>query len=145
MLDAMHYGLRTGFVGRPPWQSFATLDVQNVDQVKAAIYIFGGAPIGFAVPQSMVDQLNNGQEPTFAFIQGDKPSGEGHCVLPVGYGRSGLALVSWGKVYHTSLDFWMAWVDEAYCVVSKDWLKASGVSPTGLDLDGLLADLPQAA
>lgn len=140
MLDAMHYWLRKGFVGRPIAQTFATLDVQNVDQIKAAIYLFGGVPIGFNVPQSMVDELNAGVDPTFSFVQGDKASGEGHCVLPVGYGRSGVALISWGKVYRTSWDFWQAWVDEAYCVVSKDWLKASGVSPTGLDLDGMLAD-----
>lgn len=140
MLDAMHYGLRTGYADRPPWQTFATLDVQNIDQIKAAIYIFGGVPIGFNVPQSMVDELRAGIDPTFSFVQGDKPSGEGHCVLPVGYGRSGVALISWGKVYRTSWDFWQAWVDEAYCVVSKNWIKASGVSPTGLDLEGILAD-----
>jgi len=140
MLDAMHYWLRKGFVGRPIAQTFATLDTQNIDQIKAAIYLFGGVPIGFNVPQSMVDELNAGIDPTFAFVQNDKPSGEGHCVLPVGYGRSGAAAVSWGKVYHFSWEFWQAWVDEAYCVVSKNWLKQSGVSPTGLDLDGLLQD-----
>jgi hypothetical protein len=140
MLDAMHYGLRTGFVGRPPWQSFATLDVQNVDQVKAAVYIFCGVPIGFSVPQSMVDEMNAGIEPTFKFVPNDKPSGEGHCVLIVGYGRSGIALISWGKVYRPSWDFFLQNTDEAYCVSSKDWLKASGISPTGVDIDGLVQD-----
>lgn len=137
MLDALHYGLRKGFVGRPLWQTFATLDVQNVDQVKAAIYLFGGVYIGFSVPQSLAHDTSL---PVWRVIQGDVPSGEGHCVVPVGYGRSGLALVSWGAIYHMTWDFWLQNVDEAYCVVSKDWLKASGVSPTGLDLDGLLQD-----
>lgn len=143
MLDAMHYWLRHGFVGQPPAQTFATLDVQNIDQIKSAIYLFGGTPIGFNVPQSMVDQLNSGVDPTFEFKANDKPSGEGHCVLPIGFGRSGFALVSWGKIYRASWDFFQAWVDEAYCVVSKDWFKQSGVTPTGLDLDGMLADLPK--
>src|SRR5580704_461024 len=141
MLTAMHYGLRTGYVGRPPWQTFALLDVQNTDQIKVATYTFGGVLVGFSVPSSMADQINAGQEPDWKYRPNDKPSGEGHCVLVTGYGRSGFALVSWGKVYRTSWQFWMANVDEAYSPVSRDWLKASGVAPAvGLDLDGLVQD-----
>jgi hypothetical protein len=120
---------------------YVVLDQNNIDQVKAATFLFGGAYIGFNVPQSMADQLNSGQDPDWSFSASDKPSGEGHCVTPVGYGRDGLAVLSWGKVYRTSWDFWNAWTDEAYSIVSKDWIKASGVSPTGLDLNGLLADM----
>ena len=122
---------------------FATLDVQNIDQVKAAIYLFGGVYIGFNVPESMVNQLNSGQDPDWSYSPTDAPSGEGHCVAPFGYGRSGLAPCSWGKIYHTSWDFWLAWVDEAYAVVSKEWIKQAGTSPSGLDLNGLIADLAQ--
>ena len=120
---------------------YATLDIQNVDQIKAAMYLFGGAFIGFNVPQSMADQLNNGYDPDWAYSASDKPSGEGHCVTPLGYGRDGLAVCSWGKIYRTSWDFWLAWVDEAYALASSEWIKALGVSPSGLDLNGLLADL----
>jgi hypothetical protein len=141
MIDAMHFGLRTGFVGRPPWQTFASLDVQNTDQIKVAVYTFGGAIIGFVVPQSMADEINSGTDPTWKSIPNDKPSGEGHCVTVLGYGRSGLAVVSWGKIYRTSWNFWLQWVDEAYCCISKDWLRMSGIAPaTGLDLDGLIQD-----
>jgi hypothetical protein len=35
----------------------------------------------------------------------------------------------------------LQYVDEAYALVSTDWIKASGLSPTGLDLDGMLKDL----
>jgi len=122
---------------------YVTLDVQNVEQVKAAIYIFGADYIGFGVPQSMADQLNNGIDPDWAFVANDKPSGEGHCVAPFGYGRDGLALCSWGKIYRTSWDFWLQNVDEAYALVLPDWIKRSGTSPSGLDLNGLIADLAQ--
>ena len=120
---------------------YVALDQGNIEQIKIGTFLFGGAYIGFNVPQSMVDQLNNGQDPDWSYSPSDKASGEGHCVTPVGYGRDGLAVISWGKVYRTSWDFWNAWVDEAYSIVSKDWIKASGVSPTGLDLNGLLADM----
>jgi hypothetical protein len=120
---------------------YATIDVQNIEQAKAALFLFGGLYIGFNVPQSMADQLNSGQDPDWSYSPNDKPSGEGHCVVPLGYGRDGLALCSWGKIYRTSWDFWLAWVDEAYCIVSQEWIKQSGTSPSGLDLNGLLADL----
>jgi hypothetical protein len=118
----------------------ATIDLGNIDQVKAAMYNFGGLYVGIIVPQSMVDQLNSGQDPTWAFVANDKASGEGHCIYLCGYGRSGFALVSWGKIYRASWDFFSAWVDEADALVSKAWIKASGVSPSGLDLNGLLQD-----
>lgn len=140
MLDAMHYGLRKGYAGRPTWQTFATLDIHNVDQIKAATYLFGGVPLGFSVPQSMIDEMNQGLEPTFKFVPNDKPSGEGHCITALGYGRGGFAACSWGKIFRVSWDFWLANVDEGYGIVSTDWLKASGVSPTGLDLMGLIQD-----
>jgi hypothetical protein len=37
---------------------YVTIDVANIDQVKAANFIFGGLYIGFIVPQSMVDEMN---------------------------------------------------------------------------------------
>lgn len=122
---------------------YVALDQGNIEQVKIGTYLFGGAYIGFNVPLSMVNQLNSGQDPDWSYSPDDTASGEGHCVTPVGYGRDGLAVISWGKVYRTSWDFWNAWVDEAFCIVSKDWIKRSGVSPTGLDLNGLLADMAQ--
>src|SRR5271166_2770943 len=67
---------------------YATVDIHNVDMVKAAIYIFGGVYIGFNVPQSMVDQLGNGQDPDWSYSPSDTASGEGHCVVEFGYGRA---------------------------------------------------------
>ena len=43
----------------------ASVDFHNVDMVKAAINIFGGLYRGFTVPQSTVDELQQGIRPTF--------------------------------------------------------------------------------
>lgn len=120
----------------------STVDIQNIEMVKAAINTFGCLYTGFTVPQSMVDEMRAGLEPTFTFLQRDKPSDEGHCVNFTGYGADGLAFDSWAKVRHMSWDFWQQWFTEAYAVVAPDWVKANGVSPTGLDMPGLLAALP---
>jgi hypothetical protein len=121
----------------------STVDIQNVEMVKAAINTFGCLYTGFTVPQSMVDQLQSGTDPDWSFSSGDKPTNNGHCVNLVGYGADGVALDSWGKVYRTSWEFWQQWFTEAYAVVVPDWVKANGESPTGLDMPGLLAALPQ--
>jgi len=38
-----------------------------------------------------------------------------------------------------SNQFALSYEDEAYCVISESWLNQQGKSPSGLDLDGLLA------
>jgi hypothetical protein len=121
----------------------STVDIQNIEMVKVAIYTFGCLYAGLTVPQSMVDQMNAGQDPDFQFYPNDTATDEGHCVNLVGYGADGVALDSWGKVYRTSWQFWQQWFTEAYAVVTPDWIKANSISPSGLDMPGLLAALPQ--
>ena len=118
---------------------FVSLDVQNIDHVKAATYLFGGVYLGFNVPVSV---LNNPANKSWRLVPGDKPSNEGHCVISCGYGRAGNRHISWGSADYTmSWDFWQQYVDEAYALVSKTWIRQSGLSPTGVDLNGLLLDL----
>jgi len=120
---------------------YTALDISNTDMVKAAIYLFGGVYIGFDVPAYIMNVPPGGswsQQPgADTSIEG------GHCVYLTGYGSQGFTLVSWGATYTANWDFWTAYVDEAYALVSTDWLKQSGQAPSGLDLTGLLADLQQ--
>jgi hypothetical protein len=137
--DILDYWTNTGIDGHAIIGR-ATLDVQNIDHVKAAIYTFGGIYIGFQVPQSIADS------PDFKhwrLLPTDSLSGSGHAVCNLGYGRAGTTCVSWGALYTMTWDFWQAYVDEAYALVSRDWLDSRGQSPAGLDLQGLLADLQQ--
>lgn len=136
MLDVLHYWLSKGIAGREA-QAFATLDLHNLEQVKAAIYLFGGVYFGFSVPLYTMEQTDK----VWRVQTKDDRSVGGHAVCALGYGRQGFALCSWGTIYRMTAEFWLRYVDEAYCVISKSWLKQSGVSPAGLDLDGLLADI----
>lgn len=141
MLDVLNYWKKTGIAGTKI-DGFTSIDPQNIDQVKAAIYIFGAVYTGIMVPYSVVDSLNSGVgNRHWHYVQGDKPANQGHAVAHFGYGRSGNTCVSWGEFYTFDWDFWLHWVDEAYVVVSNDWLKASGITPSGLDYQALLNDL----
>lgn len=133
MLDVQNYA-KANF----PVQGFVTLDAGNLSQIQAALYIFGGVDLGFNVPAYIVDVPAGG---SWSDNGGDTTIQGGHAVLACGYGRSGFRVVSWGVTYTANWDFWSQYVDEAYAWVSTDWIKASGVSPTGLDLQTLLADM----
>lgn len=119
----------------------ASVDYHNVDMVKAAIFLFGGLYTGFTVPQSTVDELQQGIAPTFNFVANDTATNEGHCVNFVGYGRNGCAFDSWGKVYRMGWDYFLQWFTEAWVAPSPNWIKASGKAPGGLDLTGLIQDM----
>jgi hypothetical protein len=133
MLDVQNY-CKANF----PVQGFVTLDAGNLSQIQAACFLFGGVDLGFNVPRYIMDVPAGG---SWSDNGGDKTIEGGHAVLACGYGRSGFRVVSWGTTYTANWEFWSQYVDEAYAWVSTDWIKASGVSPSGLDLNGLLQDL----
>ncbi len=135
MLDVQNY-CKKNF----PVQGFVTLDANNLSQIQAALYLFGGVDLGFNVPRYIMDVPAGG---SWSDSGGDTTIEGGHAVLACGYGRSGFRVVSWGTTYTANWEFWSQYVDEAYAWVSTDWIKASGVSPSGIDLNGLLQDLTQ--
>ena len=49
-------------------------------------------------------------------------------------------MVTWGALKRMTWAFWDRYCDEAWCVLSPDFL-AAGRSPQGFDLDALLHDL----
>ena len=138
-LDVLAYWQTTGIAGHKI-AGKATLDIHNVDQIKAATYLFGGVYIGFEVPAFIMEDTGNHN---WGSMSGDTSIVGGHAVPVFGYGRGGCTNVSWGDLYHMSWDFWLQYCDEAYAIVSTDWLKQSAVSPSGLDLQGLIQDLTQ--
>lgn len=133
MLDVQNY-CKANF----PVQGFVTLDAGNLSQIQAALYLFGGVDLGFNVPAYIMDVPAGG---SWSDNGGDTRIEGGHAVLACGYGRTGFRVVSWGQTYTADWEFWARYVDEAYAWVSTDWIKASGISPSGLDLAGLLQDL----
>ena len=64
----------------------------------------------------------------------------GHAVNVVRYGRNGLTVVTWGRVQELTWSFWNRYCDEAYCILSDDFLE-KGNAPNGFDLAALEADL----
>jgi hypothetical protein len=138
--DVLNYWKATGMQGNNI-AGYATVDVNNLDQLKAAAYIFGGVYIGIQVPAYIMNVPAGG---SWSYPgSGDTTIEGGHAIPVVGYGSQGVTIISWGALYHFNYQFWADNCDEGYALVDPEWIKASGVSPSGLALDDLLNDIKQ--
>jgi hypothetical protein len=135
--DVLAYWQATGVAGHRIL-AYAAVDVANLDEVRLAVDLFGAVDVGLQFPSSAMDQFNAGQP--WDVVDGATVSG-GHCV-PVGaYAADGsLTCVTWGRPQVMTEAFWRAYVDEAWIVITPDWVDARGTDPQGLSLYQLGAD-----
>ncbi len=71
----------------------------------------------------------------------DPGSWGGHAVYLVAYDQKTLTCITWGQLKKMTWQWFAKYCSEAYGLVAKDWLEASGVSPSGFDLAALENDL----
>jgi len=137
-LDVLRYWRKTG-VGGHRIGAFARVSVHDQRLVRAAAWLFGGLYIGLQLPLTAQDQKV--WDWTGALDGPARPgSWGGHAVDVVGYGAEALAVVTWGAVKRMTWSFWDRYCDEAYCILSPDFL-AGGRAPNGFDLAALKEDL----
>jgi len=105
--------------------------------------VFGSVYVGFNVQAHMMDQFENGE--VWTWQRGDELVG-GHCVPlqrrePAASRHGILDYVTWGAVQHADFGWQANAVEEAWAVVTSDWLEANGETVEGLALSQLLADM----
>jgi hypothetical protein len=125
--------------------AYTELTVGNQLQAQQAIALFGGVYIGLELP-GFITQASDPLAVSWVVPPGgavgtNAPNpAEGHCVCLVGYDAQTLYAVTWGTVIAMGYDFYQAYADEAYAIISPDWL-GSGQAPSGFDMAQLQADL----
>lgn len=132
--DALAYWQTTGCYGHNIL-GWAALDISSLDAIRQGISIFGGVLIGTAVTQSMEEQFRHGQ-PWNAPFSGAVVGF--HAIPWLGFGRQGQTCITWASRQQMESAA-LSQVDEAYVVVTHDWLDAQSTSPSGLNLDALTA------
>lgn len=140
-IDVLNSWRHVGF-GGDKIVAYAQIDPKNHAHLKAAIYLFGGVYVGIGLPRTAQNQHS---EWTVVGHGPDSEAGSwgGHAVPYVGYNSAALTCVTWGALMKLSYGFNDAYTDEAYAVISHDWLNAnSQQAPSGLNLAALLASLP---
>jgi hypothetical protein len=126
-------------VGRHRIAAYARVSVHDAALVRAAAWLFGGLYIGLALPLTAQSQRVWDWTGSLA---GDARPGSwgGHAVNVVCYDAWGLTVVTWGALKELTWSFWDRYCDEAYCILSRDFLNADR-APNGFDLAALRADL----
>jgi hypothetical protein len=147
MLSVLKYWRKSG-LDQHKVQAFTALALKDQTEAQSAAYLLGGIYIGVALPDFAV------QGNDFLGIPWAVPPGgpvgnaapnpqNGHCIPAVGYDAGQLWVVTWGSLKSMSWDFYNAYADESYAVVSQDFIASSGQSPAGFDLAALEKDLAQ--
>lgn len=147
-LDVLNYWRQKG-VGGHKIIGYALVNSKNIQEIKQTVYLFGGAYIGVSLPISaQADNISPDGRQTWAVpatgLAGDGVPGSwgGHAVPIVAYDESKAVVVSWGSLVDVTWDFITNYCDEAYAVLSQEWVDDNdGLSPSGLKMDQLTIDL----
>jgi hypothetical protein len=138
MVDALAYYVKTGIVGRKilGWAS-VKID-SSLWEFKQAISLFGTVLTGFNFPQSAMDQFNAGQPWR---IDTASPIVGGHCIAVSEYDATQLVGNTWGALQPMSLGFLPYYADEAYVIITQDWInQMKKLSVSGFNINVLEND-----
>lgn len=137
--DVLKYWQKTG-IGGHKIAAWAEIDAGNITLMKQVLNVFGSVYLGINFPASADDQFNAGKP--WSYVAGSPIEG-GHAI-PIQRWDDGhvgsIEVVTWGVLQRMTLGFARHYVEEAYVVVSQDWITANGDSIEGLSLPELIAD-----
>ena len=137
-LDVLRYWRKTGIAGHRIG-AFAHVSPGDHTLVRTGAWLFGGFYIGLALP--ITAQRQDAWDWTGSLAGPAAPgSWGGHAVDVVAYDDTGLTIVTWGALKRMTWAFWDRYCDEAYCLISDDFLR-NGRAPNGFDAAALRADL----
>jgi len=140
MLTVLKYWNKTGIAGHKIAAYFA-VDPSDLDELRAAIYLFGAVYIGCNLPQSAQDAFDQGK--VWDYTRKGSAILGGHCIAGHKAVKGGnLTISSWGGLAEVTPAFIAHYCDEIYAVVSQEWVR-NGVTPEGLDIAGANAAFTQ--
>lgn len=141
MLAFLKYWRKIGLAGHTI-AAFLSVDWTNDDEVRQAIYLFGNLYIGVQLPISAQGKNEWIVPDGGIYTSAGEPGGwGGHCVPLVAASPKTRTCITWGSTLKMSHNFLQDYGDEAFCVLSQDWLDKTGLSPTALNFTQLMADL----
>jgi hypothetical protein len=140
LLNALKWFTTQG-VGGHVLGAYAAVDPRDEIQVQQAISMFGGVYIGAGMPVT-AQHPGPWVGPAVPGGGDQQPySWGGHCMWVPKYDRLGVGFITWGDRQEADWQWWLDYVDEAYVLLSSDWVDGSKPAPSGFDIDGLRAAL----
>jgi len=143
-IDVLNYWRQSGIAGHKIG-AYVALEPANHAHIMDSVYIFEGCYIGLRLPKSAQAQVQNHQ--TWSVPPGG-PTGDGapgswggHAVPVVAYDARGVTVVTWGALQTMTWSFWETYCEEAYAILSNDYLTKKKQTPQGFNLQQLQVDL----
>lgn len=146
LLTALTYYRKLGVIA-----AFMKLKTGNWKELQQSIATFGGVYIGIALPDAFVPEGPGAPDWTsisWVWQDGMTPDpNNGHCIPAMKYGATFLGnfakFVSWGAVMGMDQETYENASDEAYAIVSNEFIEADKLSPSGFNLAGMIARLAE--
>ena len=117
-------------IGTDAINDFAKITPNNQDQLKLAIFWYGGAMVGFQLPSS-IQNIATQTRWEIPLTKGTPDQGvNGHTAAALGYDGTAIAVISWGRLVWVNWDFYNQYNDETWIVLSQnDWAPSGSLSP----------------
>jgi hypothetical protein len=141
LLDVLKYWKTNPFEGHEI-DAYVSVDPKNKEEVKQALFYFGGLYVGVQLPKSAQSQTV--WDVPWYGARGDAAVGSwgGHCIANIlDYDDKTLTTITWGALKTMTWDWLSTYCDEMYVVLSPDWYGAGKVAPTGFNSAALTTDL----
>ena len=143
-IDVLNYWRQSGIAGHKIG-AYVALEPANHIHIMDSVYIFEGCYIGLQLPVSAQAQVQNHQPwsvpPGGPTGDGKPGSWGGHAVPVVAYDQRGVTVVTWGALQVMTWSFWETYCEEAYAILSNDYLTGKKTTPQGFNMTQLQADL----
>jgi hypothetical protein len=143
-LDVLNYWRQVG-VGGHKLDAYAALHPQSQRELMEAIYLFGGAYLGLALPLAW-QSASVWDVPHHLWFweryQWQPGSWGGHAVWACDYDARGVTVVTWGQLQRITWQGFFTYCEEAYAPLAVlDWTSGKSQAPNRIDAQALLADL----
>jgi hypothetical protein len=134
-LTVLNYIRQNGLGDRKTLDAYADPEPSNIEQIKQAMYLFGGVYIGIQLPISAQSQVGSLWQLSTDPVANVAGSWGGHAVWCLAYTPSTITCVTWGGLQLMSWDFWSAYTDESHALLSSDWTPPGGFNMAQLQTD----------
>ena len=136
-LDVLNYWSNNGIAGHKIG-AYVSINPKNLNHVKLGIALFGGVYLGVNIADTdmnTVQQGNTNWSDTGGNLEG------GHAIPLVAYDVNSFTAVTWGALQTMTPEWFLARCEEAYAIVSPDWVENTNLAPSGVNMEALVADL----